>query len=133
LRLQVYIMLVDLASSNHELHRLWVSLPALISRIGGEGDDALREECSLEHLVDTVIKLGQPDMAHHYKHVHFRSLEPASWATQPVTLDAIATALSDPITFGFDPLFQPEAIFAAQAYSLFALLRIFPSGRRDDL
>ncbi|KAH9168318.1 hypothetical protein EDB89DRAFT_2203536 [Lactarius sanguifluus] len=54
-------------------------------------------------------------MAYHYKHVHFRSLEPASWATQPVTLDAIATALSDPIIFGFDPLFQPAAIFATQA------------------
>ncbi|KAH8982062.1 hypothetical protein EDB86DRAFT_2751506, partial [Lactarius hatsudake] len=65
------------------------------------------------------------DMAYHYKHVHFRSLEPASLATQPVALGAIATALSDPITFGFDPLLQPEAIFAAQAYPLFALLRIF--------
>ncbi|KAH9035095.1 hypothetical protein EDB83DRAFT_2318782 [Lactarius deliciosus] len=124
-QLAVYNTLVDLASTNHELHRLWVSLPALISRIGGEGDDALREECSLEHLVDTVINLGQPDMGRHYKHVHFRSLEPASWATQPVTLDAIATALSDPITF--DPLFQPKAIFDAQAYWLFAFLWILPN------
>ncbi|KAH9034114.1 hypothetical protein EDB85DRAFT_1889974 [Lactarius pseudohatsudake] len=64
----------------------------------GDGDYALREERSSERLVDTFRKLGQPDMAYHYKH-----------------------------------LFRSDAIFAAQAYSLFALLRILPSDKPDDL
>jgi translation initiation factor 3 subunit M len=50
-----------------------------------------------------------------------------------VALDAIATALSNPTIFDFDPLFKLDAVLAAQAHPLFALLRIFLSGGLDDL
>ena len=73
------------------------------------------------------------DTAYHYKLAHVRSLDPASQATQRSALDAIATALSNPTIFDFDPLFKLDAVLAAQKHPLFALLRIFLSGGLDDL
>jgi translation initiation factor 3 subunit M len=104
----------------------------------------------LERLVDVFSKAGQPyvlclsinfacwrascrDSAYHYKLAHVRSLDPASPATQRSALDAIATALSNPTIFDFDPLFKLDAVLAAQSHPLFALLRIFLSGGLDDL
>ncbi|KAH9168177.1 hypothetical protein EDB89DRAFT_2074212 [Lactarius sanguifluus] len=57
--------------------------------------------------------------AYNYKLVQLCSLDPTSQATQLVALDVIATALSDPTLFDFDPLF--------------VLLQTFLSGRPDDL
>ena len=59
-------------------------------------------------------------MAYHYEVelAYVRSLDPAQ-ATQLAALDAIATALSDPTTFDFDPLFKLDAVLAAQVHPLF--------------
>ncbi|KAH9054595.1 hypothetical protein EDB83DRAFT_2316346 [Lactarius deliciosus] len=57
--------------------------------------------------------------AYNYKLAQLRSLDPASQATQPVALNVIATALSDPTLLDFD--------------ALFALLQTFLSRRPDDL
>ena len=48
-------------------------------------------------------------------------------------LDTIATALSNPTIFDFDPHFKLDAVLVAQAHPLFALLWIFLSGGLDDL
>ena len=119
------------------------------------GDHTFREECflgaprrrlfqrgaavrslpSLSPLspTDTHLPLLCRDTAYHYKLAHVRSLDPTSQATQLVALDAIATGLSDPTIFDFDPLFKLDAVLAAQAHPLFALLRVFLSGGPDDL
>jgi len=52
---------------------------------------------------------------------------------QPAALDAIATAVSNPTVFDFDPLFKLDGVLAARSHPLFALLRIFLSGGLDDL
>jgi len=62
-----------------------------------------------------------------------RSLDPASKTTQPIALDAIATALSNPNIFSFDPLFKLDAILAVQTHPLFKLLQIFLNGGLDEL
>jgi translation initiation factor 3 subunit M len=45
----------------------------------------------------------------------------------------IATALSNPTVFDFDPLFKLDAVVATRSHPLFALLRIFFNGGVDDL
>ncbi|KAH9159662.1 hypothetical protein EDB89DRAFT_1915815 [Lactarius sanguifluus] len=72
-------------------------------------------------------------MAYNYQSAHILSLEPALLATQPVTLGALPTALSDPIVCDLGQLCQLDTVPAAQAYSLFALLRILLDARLDDL
>jgi hypothetical protein len=73
------------------------------------------------------------DTAYYYKLAYVRSLDPASQSTTPAALDAIATAVSEPTVFDFDPLFKLDAVLAARSHPLFALLRIFLSGGLDDL
>ncbi|KAI9456665.1 hypothetical protein BJY52DRAFT_1187742 [Lactarius psammicola] len=79
--------------------------------------------------------LPAPDTAFYYrlKRADVRELDPASLAIQPGVLDAVATALSDPTVFNFDPLFQFDAVLTAQAHPLFVLFRIFLSSGLDDL
>ena len=73
------------------------------------------------------------DTAYYYKLALVRSLEPTAQSAQPVALDAIATALSNPTVFDFDPLFKLDAVVATRSHPLFALLRIFFNGGVDDL
>jgi translation initiation factor 3 subunit M len=133
LRLPVYSALLDLASTNDELHGLQVSRADVEKWIKEWEITPSEKSTFLERLVEVFSKAGQPDSAYHYKLAHVRSLDPASPATQRVALDAIATALSNRTIFDFDPLFKLDAVLAAQAHPLFALLRIFLSGGLDDL
>ncbi|KAH9016247.1 hypothetical protein EDB84DRAFT_1582008 [Lactarius hengduanensis] len=73
------------------------------------------------------------DTAYNYQSACILSLEPAFPATQAVALDALPTALSDPIICDFGQLCQLDTVLAAQAYSLFALFRILLGGGLDDL
>ncbi|KAH9057289.1 PCI-domain-containing protein [Lactarius vividus] len=133
LRLPVYNALLDLASTNDELHVLQVSRTDVEQWIKEWEITPSEKSAFLERLVEIFSKAGQRATAYHYKLAHVRSLDPASQATQLVALDAIATALSDPTIFDYDPLFKLDAVLAAQAHPLFALLRVFLSGAPDDL
>ncbi|KAH8989688.1 PCI-domain-containing protein [Lactarius akahatsu] len=133
LRLPVYNALLDLASSNDELHVLQVSRTDVEQWIKEWEITPSEKSTFLERLVEVFSKAGQRVTAYHYKLAHLRSLDPASQATQLVALDAIATALSDPTIFDFDPLFKLDAVLAVKAHPLFALLRVFLSGGPDDL
>ncbi|KAH9168178.1 PCI-domain-containing protein [Lactarius sanguifluus] len=133
LRLPVYNALLDLASTHDELHVLQVSRTDVEQWIKEWEITPSEKSTFLERLVEVFSKAGQRVTAYHYKLAHLRSLDPASQATQLVALDAIATALSDPTIFDFDPLFKLDAVLAAQAHPLFALLRVFLSGGPDDL
>jgi translation initiation factor 3 subunit M len=73
------------------------------------------------------------EAAYYYKLAHVRSLDPTSQSTTPAVLDAIATAVSVPSVFDFDPLFKLDAVLAVHSHPLFALLRIFLNGGLDDL
>ena len=57
-----------------------------------------------------------------------RSLDPKSAQARAAALDAVATALSHPAIFDFDPLFKLDAVVAAKDDPLFALLQVFLSG-----
>ncbi|KAH8988769.1 PCI-domain-containing protein [Lactarius hatsudake] len=133
LRLPVYNALLDLASANDELHVLQVSRTDIEQWIKEWEITPSEKSTFLERLVEVFSKAGQRVTAYHYKLSHLRSLDPASHATQLVALDAIATALSDPTIFDFDPLFKLDAVLAVKAHPLFALLRVFLSGGPDDL
>ncbi len=54
------------------------------------------------------------DTAYYNNLTHARSLNSESQATQFAVLDAIATALSDPTIFDFDPFFKFNAVLAAK-------------------
>ncbi|KAF8263947.1 hypothetical protein EI94DRAFT_1772790 [Lactarius quietus] len=133
LRLPVYYALLDLASTNDELHVLQVSRADVEKWIKEWEITPSEKSAFLERLVDVFSKAKQRETAYHYKLAHVRSLDPTSQSTQHTALDAIATALSDPSIFDFDPLFKLDAVLAAQAHPLFALLRVFLSGGLDDL
>lgn len=133
LRLPIYNALLDLASANDELLVLRVSRADVENWLKEWEVTPSEKSAFLERLVDVFSKARQPDTAYYYKLAHVRSLDPASQAAQLAALDAIATAVSDPTIFDFDPLFKLDAVLAAQAHPLFALLRIFLSGGPDDL
>ncbi|KAH9053287.1 PCI-domain-containing protein [Lactarius vividus] len=130
LRLPVYNALLDLASTNDELHVLQVSRTDVEQWIKEWEITPSEKSAFLERLVEIFSKAGQRATAYHYKLAHVRSLDPASQATQLVALDAIATALSDPTIFDYDPLFKLDAVLAAQAHPLFALLGYSSAARR---
>ncbi|KAH9971432.1 PCI-domain-containing protein [Lactifluus volemus] len=133
LRLPVYKALLDLASSNDELQALQVSR-ADVERWLQEWEISSAEKSAfLETLVVAFSKAGQSETAYYYKLAHVRSLDPTSQSTTPAALDAIATAVSVPSVFDFDPLFKLDAVLAVHSHPLFALLRIFLSGGLDDL
>jgi translation initiation factor 3 subunit M len=133
LRLPVYNALLDLASTNDEVHVLQVSRTDVEQWLKDWEITPSEKSAFLERLVDVFSKAGQRETAYHYKLAHVRSLDPASQATQLVALDAIAIALSNPSIFDFDPLYKLDAVLAAQTHPLFALLRVFLSGGLDDL
>ncbi|KAH9027551.1 hypothetical protein EDB85DRAFT_2171956 [Lactarius pseudohatsudake] len=85
----------------------------------GEGDHVSENSAFLERFVDvSFLKwVSRRDMAYHYKLAHVRSLDPASQATQLAALDAIATAVSDPTIFDFDPVLKLDSVLAAQPYA----------------
>lgn len=133
LRLPVYKTLLELASSNDELHVLQVSRGDVENWLKEWDITPTEKSAFLKTLVDVFSRAGQPDTAYYYKLAHVRSLEPTSQSTQTAALDAIATAVSNPAVFEFDPLFKLDAVIATKSHPLFALLRIFLNGGLDDL
>ena len=157
LRLPVYKTLVELASLNDELYVLQVSRSDVENWLKEWDITPTEKSAFLKTLVDAFSKASQSyvphhhylhhrlrlfnhplpksnrDTAYHYKLAHVRSLEPTLQSTQPVALDAIATALSNPAVFDFDPLFKLDAVIATKSHPLFALLQIFLNGGLDGL
>ncbi|KAI0294537.1 PCI-domain-containing protein [Russula brevipes] len=122
LRPPVYTTLLQLASSNDELHVLQVSR-ADVEKWLKEWDIAPAEKSAfLKTLVDAFSKAGQSDTAYYYKLAHV-----------PSRAGRYCHSLIDPAVFDFDPLFKLDAVVAARSHPLFALLRIFLNGGVDDL
>ncbi|KAH9983835.1 PCI-domain-containing protein [Russula vinacea] len=118
LRLPVYTALLELASSNDELHVLQVSRSDVEKWLKEWDITPSEKSAFLKTLVDVFSKADQQT------HVAVRTAR---------ALDAIATALSNPTVFDFDPLFKLDAVVATRSHPLFALLRIFFNGGVDDL
>ncbi|KAF8462486.1 PCI-domain-containing protein [Russula ochroleuca] len=133
LRFPVHTALLELASSNDELQMLQVSRSDVEKWLKEWDITPTEKSAFLKTLVAVFSKAGQQDTAYYYKLALVRSLEPTSQSAQPAALDAIATALSNPTVFDFDPLFKLDAVVATRSHPLFALLRIFFNGGLDDL
>ncbi|KAI0265916.1 hypothetical protein BC834DRAFT_924157 [Gloeopeniophorella convolvens] len=133
LRLPVYTTLVELASANDELHVLHVSRADVEKWLGEWAVPADTKAAFLQTLADVFDKASQPETAHYYRLTHVRALGGAAPAAQPAALAAISAALSDPAVLDFDALFKLDAVVAASAHPLFALLRVFLTGGLDDL
>ncbi|KAI0309588.1 PCI-domain-containing protein [Amylostereum chailletii] len=133
LRLTVYRSLLDLASANDELAVLRLSrLDA--ERWLQEWDISPADKSAfLQTLVAVHAKAGQSELAYEYKLAHVRSLDKATPEARAAALDAIATALDHPAIFDFDPLFTLDAVVAAKADPLFALLHVFLNGGLPEL
>lgn len=56
---------------------------------------------------------------------YVRSLPPHSAAAQAAAIRLVATALTLPSLFDFDPLFKLDAVISAKDHELFSLLQIF--------
>lgn len=70
--------------------------------------------------------------AYEYSLAHVHSLAPFSPEAQEAAVAAIATALTLPGVFDFDPLFKLDAVVAANENPIFALLQVFLNGGLEE-
>jgi len=124
LRLATYESLLALAKANNELSVLQLT-PTSVQKTLKEWTAASAEEKTafLKSIVEAYEASGQPEIAYTYSLLYISSLPPSSSSSE--ALQAIATALSLPTLFDFDPLFKLDAVVATKAHPLFALLQIF--------
>ncbi|KAI0029925.1 hypothetical protein K488DRAFT_55321 [Vararia minispora EC-137] len=133
LRLTVYNCLLSLANSQDDLGVLQLS-HGDVEKWLSEWDVSASEKSEfLQLLISAHANADQPVDAYLYKLAYVRSLDSKSAEARTAALDAIATALTNPTIFDFDPLFKLDAVVAAKDDPLFSLLRIFLSGGLPEL
>ncbi|KAF8914261.1 hypothetical protein CPB84DRAFT_1721203 [Gymnopilus junonius] len=125
LRLLVYQTILDLATSQDELHILEITKPN-VERWLSEWEITDEEKASfLKSIVDAYLKTDEPAASYDYSLLYIKSLPPSSDAANAASLDAIASALRLPTIFDFDPLFKLDAVVSVKDHELFSLLQIF--------
>ncbi|KAF5363986.1 hypothetical protein D9756_000250 [Leucocoprinus leucothites] len=133
LRLTVYGVILNLASSNDQLDTLQLQRPT-VEKWLTEWQISPEEKSSfLKSIVDAFASADQATTAYEYSLSYVRSLPSNSPTAQTAAVDLITAALRLPDLFDFDPLFKLDVVIAIKDHELFALLQAFLNGGVPEL
>ncbi|KZT42985.1 PCI-domain-containing protein [Sistotremastrum suecicum HHB10207 ss-3] len=132
LRLQVAKAILQATSSGEGLAVLQLSNLNVEQWIS-EWDTTPEEKSQfLKLLSDAYLQLEKRDEAYGLSLRHLQILPSSSPNAQSAAIATVSSALQNPATFNFDPLFKIDSVVQLKDHPILALLRIFLTGDISD-